>query len=490
MESVLRRRCKNREMKNIILIYNPKAGDTTFRFSLDRFIEIFSEKDYEVRVFRSRMPGDMATFLEQTDFHDTEAVMVAGGTGTINEVVGAMIRQKIDLPVGIVPAGTENEYARYLGFNGELEDNLKALFAMTEITVDVGRVGDSYFVDSLCVGTLSTISAVSSEMRNAFGKMANYMKGVVSINKLKSMKLQIETGDKRYTGVFTSFIIANEAIRKPGPLSTGKYTLIATRSTKLGREFRYLEKDYPEGQTILRKNVISAVDGIGEVEKGVLRLTGHDFKIRIMDDDTLPNEDALYVLFKADEKLNGKWGWLSSVAYWTDGSICRMNIQKRGIFKHIDEREYDSEIAPVKMCSFVSLLVQSKVIKEVGIPIGEYFIWTDDYEFTGRISRKYPCYMVPGSKVVHAMKTHIRVNFAQDDASRIGRYHYIYRNDVHCYRQYGIKGWAYIILKDLYTTVDVLRHSKEHRLDKIRVIWKGFRTGLSFHPAINKVEAR
>ncbi len=286
MESVLRRRCKNREMKNIILIYNPKAGDTTFRFSLDRFIEIFSEKDYEVRVFRSRVPGDMATFLEQTDFHDTEAVMVAGGTGTINEVVGAMIRQKIDLPVGIVPAGTENEYARYLGFNGELEDNLKALFAMTEITVDVGRVEDSYFVDSLCVGTLSTISAVSSEMRNAFGKMANYMKGAISINKLKSMKLQIETGDKRYTGIFTSFIIANEAIRKPGPLSTGKFTLIATRSTKLGREFRYLEKDYPEGQTIIRKNVISAVDGIGEVEKGVLRLTGHDFKIRIMDDDT------------------------------------------------------------------------------------------------------------------------------------------------------------------------------------------------------------
>lgn len=163
---------------------------------------------------------------------------------------------------------------------------------------------------------------------------------------------------------------------------------------------------------------------------------------------------------------------------------------KKGIFKHINEREYDSEIAPVKMCSFVSLLVQSKVIKEVGIPIGEYFIWTDDYEFSGRISRKYPCYMVPGSTVIHAMKTHIRVNFAQDDASRIGRYHYIYRNDVHCYRQYGFKGWAYIILKDLYTTVDVLRHSSGHRLDKIRVIWKGFRTGLSFHPEINRVEAR
>ena len=52
-------------MKNILLIYNPKAGDTTFRFSLDRFIEIFSEKGYEVRVFRSRVPGDMAEYIQK-----------------------------------------------------------------------------------------------------------------------------------------------------------------------------------------------------------------------------------------------------------------------------------------------------------------------------------------------------------------------------------------------------------------------------------------
>jgi len=44
-------------MKDILLIYNPKAGDTTFRFSLDRFIEIFSEKQWEIRVFRSRRAG-------------------------------------------------------------------------------------------------------------------------------------------------------------------------------------------------------------------------------------------------------------------------------------------------------------------------------------------------------------------------------------------------------------------------------------------------
>lgn len=216
--------------------------------------------------------------------------------------------------------------------------------------------------------------------------------------------------------------------------------------------------------------------GVGKAAQG-----SYDY-IWMMDDDTLPKPTALKELFKVDKEVKGNWGWLSSVAYWTDGSICRMNIQKRNIFKHIGEKEYKSEYAPIKMCSFVSLLVKSDIVKEVGLPIGDYFIWTDDYEFTGRISRKYPCFMVPGSKVVHAMKTHIRVSFAQDSADRIDRYQYIYRNDVHCYRQYGVSGWAYIILKDLYTAVDVLLHSREGKWKKVKVIWEGFKKGLKYNP--------
>ena len=147
------------------------------------------------------------------------------------------------------------------------------------------------------------------------------------------------------------------------------------------------------------------------------------------------------------------------------------------------KKEYDMEIAPIKMCSFVSLLVKSEIIKEVGLPIGDYFIWTDDYEFTGRISRNYNCFMVPGSHVVHAMNKHTRVNFATDDSDRIERYKYIYRNDVHCYRQYGLLGWCYLILKDLYTIVNILLRS-DSKWDKIRILHTGFKEGLTYNPGI------
>lgn len=239
---------------------------------------------------------------------------------------------------------------------------------------------------------------------------------------------------------------------------------------------------------VIYENTGGNLGGAGGFEYGAgkaVRL-GYEY-VWLMDDDTLPEETALAALFSADQRLGGKWGFLSSVAYWTDGSICRMNIQKRDIFRHVSTTMYEKEVAPVKMCSFVSLLVKSSVIREVGLPIGAYFVWTDDYEFTGRISRRYPCYMVPGSRVVHAMKVHTRVNFATDDASRIERYRCIYRNDVHCYRQYGLAGWAYILAKDAYTILNILRNADEGRGKRIRVVLRGFMEGLRFRPEIKPV---
>lgn len=226
--------------------------------------------------------------------------------------------------------------------------------------------------------------------------------------------------------------------------------------------------------------------GAGGFEFGVKKATelGYDY-IWMMDDDTWPESDALKALLQADALLGGEWGFLSSVAYWTDGSICKMNIQKKNIFRHVTARDYNYEVSKIQMCSFVSLLVKAEIVKEIGLPIGEYFIWTDDYEFTGRISKNYQSYMVPSSKVVHNMEKHSRVVFSTESPSRMNRYHYIYRNDVHCYRQYGIIGWIYIVLKVIYTVMDILLRSKGNKINKIKIVLQGIKEGLSFNPQIH-----
>ena len=98
------------------------------------------------------------------------------------------------------------------------------------------------------------------------------------------------------------------------------------------------------------------------------------------------HEDTLEEFMKADEKLNGQYGFLSSKVLWKNKKICKMNIQRRTLLKNV--RDFEKNIQPIAMASFVSLLIKTSIIEELGLPIKEFFIWTDDWEYTRRISKK------------------------------------------------------------------------------------------------------
>lgn len=78
--------------------------------------------------------------------------------------------------------------------------------------------------------------------------------------------------------------------------------------------------------------------------------------------------------------------------------------------------------------SFVSMYIKASVVKEVGLPIKEFFIWADDVEYSLRISEKHPCYFVYGSQVVHEMGSNKATAIWETDMDRIDRYKCLYRN--------------------------------------------------------------
>jgi len=130
------------------------------------------------------------------------------------------------------------------------------------------------------------------------------------------------------------------------------------------------------------------------------------------------------------------------------------------------------------------VMFNADVIREVGLPIAEYFIWTDDYEFTGRISKRHRCFMVPTSRVTHAMKSNERPSLATIEESGIKRFYYLSRNDMHCYRQHGLMGHAYLAVKYAYTMADVLIHAKKGKMSRLATITKGSIDGIGFSPRI------
>ena len=203
----------------------------------------------------------------------------------------------------------------------------------------------------------------------------------------------------------------------------------------------------------------------------------------LMDDDTIPEPDALAALVKAAQQLPEGWGFLSGKALWTDGNICRMNAQK--LYGKKPE-----EVQAPTLCSratFVSFFLSSDTVREVGLPIKEFFIWGDDWEYSRRISAKKKSYYVPSSIVVHKTANNVGSNIAKDRPERLPRYRYAYRNEVYIARQEGWKRCIYQVLKVLYHLLRVLFLAESQKGARMKIIVQSSLEGLSFNPEIERI---
>lgn len=246
---------------------------------------------------------------------------------------------------------------------------------------------------------------------------------------------------------------------------------------------------YITKQQIIYQNTGANLGGAGGFNYGIKYATENDYEyIWVMDDDCMPTNTTLAKFLEVDKKINGNYGYLSSKVLWKDGSICTMNVQRQTMFRNV--KDFQTNLVKVVMASFVSFFIPTKIVKELGLPIKEFFIWTDDWEYTRRISLKYQCYLVNDSIVIHKSASNIGANISNDSIERLDRYKYLYRNDVYLWRREGFSGFCYELLRLMLHTYKVLLNAKDNKLLRIKYILKGTIDGLSFKPSVEYITAK
>lgn len=244
-------------------------------------------------------------------------------------------------------------------------------------------------------------------------------------------------------------------------------------------------------ETVHYRNTDTNLGGAGGFNFGMRWAVESGYShVWIMDDDTLPEEDALKELLEADELLGGEYGFLSSVVLWTDGCECRMNRQKlkKAYYERVELLEHGMILA--EQATFVSCLFRAETITRAGLPIKEFFIWGDDIEYTRRLSvrMRLPCYLVGKSRVIHAMKENNGSSIATDVPERIGRYNYAFRNENYLYRKEGIRGFVFYTAKCALNLLRILRFAKDHRLKRCAIIIKQYICGFFFNPKVEYIK--
>jgi len=174
-------------MKQAILLYNKKSGKCKIIKHINKICLIFKDNGYNL----TPTPIDFTNNPFQNN-KDIELIVVAGGDGTVNYIVNSMKSCCIDIPIGVIPAGTANDFANALGMSMNIIKASRQIATGYVRRVDYGSVNGKYFINILSFGVFTTTSQrTPDKLKHRIGKLAYILEGAKEFLNIHHIPLKI-----------------------------------------------------------------------------------------------------------------------------------------------------------------------------------------------------------------------------------------------------------------------------------------------------------
>lgn len=174
-------------MKRAVFLYNTQSGKGCIERNVGAICTVFNAYGYDIVPQLIDFSANPFDGNEQIDL-----MVVAGGDGTVNYVVNSMKKKGLDMAIGVIPAGTANDFAGAIGMSKQPLEAARQIASGEEDRVDCGRVNDLYFVNIFSFGIFTTTSQrTSDERKHKLGKLAYIIEGVKEFRSLHAVPLRI-----------------------------------------------------------------------------------------------------------------------------------------------------------------------------------------------------------------------------------------------------------------------------------------------------------
>lgn len=200
-------------MKKFVLIYNPLSGDAAFKTRLDEVIDFLKQHNAVAMPLRTSQKEETKEYVALAQELQVDGIIVAGGDGTLHETMNAMIRADINLPIGIIPSGTCNDFARYLNIGYDLADCCRLIVQGKTRTVDIGKANDEYFLNVASAGLLTSVAhTADTPLKNTLGKLAYYLEGLGQLPRFRPLKVRIAADRQIIESEIIFFLVMNSGV--------------------------------------------------------------------------------------------------------------------------------------------------------------------------------------------------------------------------------------------------------------------------------------
>ena len=196
-------------MRKVKLIYNPNSGEKSIVNSLDFIIIIYQKHNITLIPYRiDKNECIDKAFLDIDDKY--EHLIIAGGDGTIDIIINTMKNLNIDMPVGILPVGTANDFAHSLGLEFDIKKAVNNIINSEGKNFDIGKINDKYFINVASAGMFTDVSQkINPDFKNYMGKVAYYITGIEEALHMRAFNIKVKSKEVNYQGNMYLMMVFN-----------------------------------------------------------------------------------------------------------------------------------------------------------------------------------------------------------------------------------------------------------------------------------------
>ncbi|WP_099191587.1 diacylglycerol/lipid kinase family protein [Tepidibacter mesophilus] len=196
------------------IINNPSSGTQTLQKNLEIIVGrlILDNTLKEVDKVDTTIDFDYSGEVLKMKDENYDLLIIVGGDGTVNNVINAVAKNNIDVPLLILPAGTVNDLGKYLNLPTSIEGVCSIIKNNIIKEIDLCKVNDKYFINVAAAGLLADIAIKTPvKSKTAFGSLAYYAQGIKEVPKqlFETLKFRFECDNEVLETEALLFLVLN-----------------------------------------------------------------------------------------------------------------------------------------------------------------------------------------------------------------------------------------------------------------------------------------
>lgn len=291
--------------RKLLFVFNPKSGMGLIKNNLLDIVDVMVKAGYDPTVYPTQARGD-ATRKVRMDGAGYDRIVCSGGDGTLDEVVTGMREADLHMPLGYIPAGSTNDFARTLGIPNDMGKAAEIAVGEHVFPCDVGQFNDDTFIYIAGFGLFTEISyETPQELKNIFGHAAYILSAAKSLASIPNYLMQVEANGEIIQDRFIYGMVTNSVsvagfkglTGKDVQLDDGEFEVTLVKSPdnpiELNEIVAYLTGLLPETKMVYsfktshiqlrsRSSVSWTMDGENGGEHWSVEIKNHHRKLNIL----------------------------------------------------------------------------------------------------------------------------------------------------------------------------------------------------------------